>query len=264
MAEPHGLIDRSDTCNICGAATSVFGETVVLQKYLVKYLQCGTCGFIQTERPHWLGEAYSSAITRQDVGIMQRNLANAEISSAVIRCLYPGIRSAIDFGGGHGIFVRLMRDRGFPFDWYDSHAPNDYARGFEFVPDKKYDFLTAFEVLEHLADPMTELSKMMGLAPHLFVSTVLIPRPTPKLCDWWYYSPMTGQHISFYSRNSLEFIARRFQRTLLSNGPFHVFTNDIKSPLLFRIATRQKLAWLLNCFQRRSSLTQSDHRQVTK
>jgi len=252
-------VDLAPVCRICGQGTFFFDDTLVLRKYPVKYFRCKSCGFVQTEDPYWQSEAYSSAITKQDVGIMQRNLANAEVTSAVIRTLYPSVKRAIDFGGGHGIFVRLMRDRGFSFDWFDSYASNDYARGFELDRSTSYDFLTAFEVLEHLMNPLDEISAMMKLAPHIFVTTLLLPEPIPKLSDWWYFSPATGQHISFYTKASLEVVAHRFGRHLLSQGPFHLFTTEPKKSIFFRMATREKVARLLNWPRRNQSLTESDH-----
>jgi hypothetical protein len=47
---------------------SAFRHTV-LRKYDVQYFQCGGCGFLQTETPYWLDEAYSSAIVTADTGI---------------------------------------------------------------------------------------------------------------------------------------------------------------------------------------------------
>src|ERR1035441_1432524 len=151
----------SASCKVCEAPTAAFGETDVLRKYRIQYFRCERCGFIQTEAPYWLEEAYSSAIARQDVGIMQRNLINCELTSAVLNLLFPGVTSCVDYGAGHGLLVRLMRDRGFNFFWSDLHATNDYARGFEIQEGETFDFLTAFEVLEHLANPVSDLERMM-------------------------------------------------------------------------------------------------------
>jgi len=70
-------------CKVCDAPSDLFGETELLRKYRVQYYRCEMCGFIQTESPYWLEEAYSSAIAIQDVGIMRRNLVNCEVTSAV-------------------------------------------------------------------------------------------------------------------------------------------------------------------------------------
>lgn len=251
-------------CKICEARSVNFGETEVLYKYRAQYFQCEKCGLIQTEAPYWLEEAYSSAIASQDVGIMQRNLMNCELTSAVLNLLFPNITSAVDFGGGHGIFVRLMRDRGFNFSWSDLHATNDYAQGFESQQGATFDFLTAFEVLEHLTDPVLGMEKLMNLAENVFVSTCLVPEPVPHLDDWWYYAPSCGQHVSFYTGKSLRFLADRFGRHLLSAGPYHLFTKKPQSRLLFRLANRPRIAQIINSTYRRTSLIASDLRQMTR
>lgn len=234
-----------------------------MRKHRVQYFRCEVCGFIQTEEPYWLEEAYSSAITKQDVGIMQRNLVNCELTSAVLSLLFPEAKTLVDYGAGHGVLVRMMRDRGFRFSWLDRYASNDYARGFEYTEGSKADFVTAFEVLEHLPDPIQDLAGLMDVSDNVFVSTCLVPEPVPSLSDWWYFSPATGQHVAFYTRQALEVIAARFGRKLLSRGSYHLFTKEPKSELLFAAATRLRIARVVNRLYRRESLIEEDHRRLT-
>jgi hypothetical protein len=252
------------SCRICGIPSSFFGQAEVLRKYPVQYFRCKQCGFMQTEAPYWLEEAYTTAIARQDVGIMQRNLANCELTSAVLNLLFPRASNAIDFGAGHGVFVRLMRDRGFNFSWLDRYAENDYARGFEYQEGSRYDFLTAFEVLEHLPDPISDLSALMDISDNLFVSTYIVPEPAPRLSDWWYFSPTTGQHIAFYTRKSLQIIAAHFGKSIVSQGAYHLFSKKPQSDLLFRLATKLRIARNVNRLYRRPSLIESDLQQMTR
>lgn len=264
MLDAKQVPERVSTrCKVCGTASAFFDETDVLRKYLVQYFRCEGCGFIQTESPYWLEEAYSSAIARQDVGIIQRNLANCEVTAAVLNLLVPKVSSAVDFGGGHGMFVRLMRDKGFNFYWDDLHATNDYARGFESNQGATYDFLTAFEVLEHLTDPIADLSMMMSLSSNVLVSTCIVPQPAPRLLEWWYYVPTTGQHIAFYTAESLRILAGRFGRNLLSVGAYHLFTKEPKSHRLFRLANNYRIAKVVNRVCRRPSLIESDFQKMT-
>jgi len=251
-------------CKVCAGVSELFGELQVLRKHGVRYFRCVECGFMQTEEPFWLEEAYSSAIAKQDVGVMLRNLMNRQLTTALLNVLYPGVRRCVDFGGGHGIFVRLMRDRGFDFSLADLYATNDYARGFEYERGQKYDFLTAFEVLEHLQDPIADLTAMMTLSENVFVSTLLVPQPAPKLPDWWYYLPSTGQHVAFYTPKSLQAVARRFGRHLLSNGTHHLFTTAAKNDLLFRLAMDGRMSRVLNEFRKRPSLVEPDFQLMTK
>ncbi len=251
-------------CKVCSASSSEFGETVILNKYPAKYYRCEICGFIQTEDPFWLNEAYSSAIASQDVGIMFRNLTNCEVTSAVLNLLLPSVKSAVDYGGGHGVLVRLMRDRGFNYFWRDLHASNDFARGFEAEDGKRFDFLSSFEVLEHLVDPIPEISKLMELSDNIFVSTSLVPEPVPSLNDWWYYMPSSGQHVSFYTTKSLELIAKRFNRHVLSVGSFHLFTTRPVKYFLYRLASSPRAARLINKAYSRPSLIPGDLAKMTQ
>lgn len=251
-------------CKVCDERSDLFGESDVLRKYHVRYFRCATCGFIQTEDPYWLEEAYSSAIARQDVGIMQRNLLNCEVTSAVLNLFFPKHSNCVDVGAGHGMFVRLMRDRGFNFFWSDRYASNDYARGFECQDGSTYDFLTAFEVLEHMVDPVADLSKMMDTSENVFVSTCIVPQPAPGPSDWWYYGPTSGQHISFYTVETLRLLAARFGRSLLSADPYHLFTRKPQNGFLYRMVTRLRYARMVNCARRRPSLIESDYQQMTR
>lgn len=253
-----------ERCKVCDGQSPCFGEAEVLKKYRVHYFRCDECGFIQTESPYWLKEAYSSAIAISDVGIMQRNLHNCEVTAAVINMLFPEVSSCLDYGAGHGLFVRLMRDRGFNFFWSDPHAVNHYARGFERQDGASFEFLTAFEVLEHLADPVSGFADLMSLSENVFVSTCLVPESVPGLADWWYYSPTSGQHISFYTKESLRLLASRFGRYLLSVGSYHLFTVKPHRRFTYRLANSFRIARIVNCIYRRTSLIEGDLLQTTR
>ncbi len=163
--------------------------------------------------------------------------------------------------GDHGKGRKLQSDA---VRWFDRYASNDYARGFEYVEGSKVDFLTAFEVLEHLTDPISDLKQLMDLSDNVFVSTCIVPQPPPGLLDWWYYAPTTGQHIGFYTLKALEIIADRFDRKLLSNGSYHLFTKESKSRALFGMATKLSAARIVNCAYRRSSLVEADLQKMTR
>jgi hypothetical protein len=156
----------------------------------------------------------------------------------------------------------MMRDRGYNFFWRDLFAANNFARGFEYDPQERYDFLTAFEVLEHFVDPMRELEILMSSAESVFVSTLTLPVPTPALSDWWYYVPSSGQHVSFYTREALEFIAARFNRHLQTTGAYHLFTTKPASALRFQLAMKPRCAKVISRLARRQSLIASDFAQL--
>lgn len=85
--------------------------------------------------------------------------------------------------------------------------------------------LTAFEVFEHLEDPIEEFEKMLYFSENILFSTELVPgnNPTPATC--WYFAPETGQHISLYTLKSLQILAEKYSLHFYSNGAtLHMFT----------------------------------------
>ncbi|MGC1781921.1 MAG: class I SAM-dependent methyltransferase [Acidobacteriaceae bacterium] len=250
-------------CGICKSESENFGQALLLEKYQVQYFRCPRCGFIQTEKPYWLAEAYTEALAAADVGVMQRNLQTSTVTAAAISLLFPAAKKFLDYGGGHGTFVRLMRDRGFNFLWQDLYAKNIHARTFEHVADTRYDLVTAFELLEHLPDPFEGIAQAFALSDNVLTTTLLIPDPPPIPPNWWYYAVRSGQHVSFYTPAALAKLARHFDRHVLSSGWFHLFTRKPVSAIRLRMATGSRTGALVNRVRRRQSLVPSDYERVS-
>ena len=126
----------------------------------------------------------------------------------------------LDYGGGYGLFVRLMRDLGFDFYWFDRFCTNLFAKGFDFdeTKDNPYELVTAFEVFEHFINPLNEIENILKFSKNILLSTELLPENNPKPNEWWYYSLQEGQHISIYTHKALSIIADKYHLNLYSNG----------------------------------------------
>jgi len=217
-------------CKICSNETYNIFSTKILNKYNIKYYYCDYCGFLQTEEPYWLKEAYNNSISITDTGIISRNITSSKITAVVLYFLFKKFNNFLDFGGGYGIFTRLMRDIGFDFYWYDPHSINLLARGFETKSKNyKYELVTAFEVFEHFAEPIKEIERMLQFSNNILFSAELLPSTLPKPGEWWYYALESGQHISFYSYRTLKYIAQKYNMNLCSNSRnYHLFTKNRK------------------------------------
>lgn len=236
-------------CRVCAGEMRGVFRRVLLRKYDVQYFQCGTCGLLQTETPYWLDEAYSSAIASADTGIMQRNIYLSRMAAAVLWRLFRGRGKFLDAAGGYGLFTRLMRDIGFDYYWSDPHAQNLLARGFEGSPTGgPYAAVTAFEVLEHVVDPVGFLLDLMRdmQTRTLLISTELFAGRAPDPGTWWYYAFDTGQHISFYRSSTLQAITGKLGLNLYSSRSIHLWTDRHLSPLEFRLMTEPRLAGALS------------------
>jgi hypothetical protein len=260
MMEARPTPSSAPPCRICETPTGVHGRALVLGRHEVTYHRCPACGFVQTEAPFWLDEAYAEAITASDLGLVSRNLTMARFTRALVTVGFDAGGRFLDHGGGTGLLVRLLRDAGLDFRRSDAHAENVFARGFDGALDgsETYELVTAFEVLEHLVDPVGELRRILACTGSVFLSTVLLPEPAPAPTEHWYYGLEHGQHVSLFTRPALEALARRLGVRLLSRGSLHLLTREPIPAWAFRVATDARLSWLVNAVVRRPSLIARD------
>ena len=228
-------------CRVCKSKVSKIFSSNVLQKYSVEYFQCSRCEYIQTENPYWLEEAYNSPINISDTGMIMRNLWFRNVAATTIFFLFDYKRKFLDYGGGYGVFVRLMRDVGFDFYWQDKHTENLFAKGFEFPVSEKLtiELLTCFEAFEHFVEPVSELENLLSISRNILLSTELIPEPTPSPDDWWYYGTEHGQHIGFFQKKTFEFLAKKYNLFSYTNGHnIHLFTEKQLLSSTFKLLTK--------------------------
>jgi hypothetical protein len=251
-------------CKICSSPVGLFAHAKILDKFRIQYFRCYNCGFVQTEAPFWLEDAYSEAINSSDVGLVSRNMRVAMVSRAVIAHFFNAEDIFLDYAGGYGLYVRLMRDAGFNFYWHDLHCTNLFAKGFEAsLKDEAYELVTAFDVFEHLENPLETIESLLKLTKNIFFTTQLLPcfpRPAPQPDEWWYYGLDHGQHISLFTDKSLASIAGRFSLNYYTDGKsVHLFTEKKLNSMMFRLWTRYLVAAMYSLIYRRKSLTQHDY-----
>jgi hypothetical protein len=257
-----------DDCPICDASRSVAFEATVLGRHRATYALCQNCGLLQAHRPYWLDEAYRSAITDSDSGLLQRNLDVSRRTASVIYSLLEPRSAYLDVGGGYGVLTRLMRDLGFDFYWSDPMCENIFARGFELPATvRSLGGLTAIEVMEHLEDPLTFVRRLFDRhsTKTLIFTTTLFEGSPPDPETWWYYTFHSGQHVSFYQSRTLKEIALRLGAHVYSHGGYFHLLTDRRIPEPWFHVCAGKLSQLLYRWatKRLGSRTYSDH-QILK
>lgn len=224
-------------CKICGHTTSLHFSVRILDKYPADFFVCPQCKFLFAGDASWLQEAYKNPINLSDTGLVDRNIYFHKVLSLLIFLLFKRKGKFLDYAGGYGLFTRLMRDTGFDFFWYDPYCENLLSKGFEFNMGSmdNAEVLTAFEVFEHLENPLPEIEKMLEYSRNIFFSTELLPFPIPEPENFWYYGFDHGQHISFYTAETLSYIAQKFRLKYYNLGSLHLFCEQNFSLLYLRL-----------------------------
>lgn len=257
-------------CAVCGARQKAAFRANVLKKYEAVYNRCGECGFLQAENPYWLEEAYSDAIATADTGLVQRNIS---ISRTLASLLYFGMDpkgAYIDVAGGYGMLVRLMRDFGFDFYWDDKYCQNLLAKGYESTnTSEAITAITAFEVLEHLLSPVdfvAEQMKKFNTRTLIFTTELYLGNEAPSK-DWWYFAFPTGQHISFYQKQTLQKIAEKLGTRYYQIGGMHIFSDTLLKNYSVMKFARNRLLMIMSLYVRSrldSKIMTDHHMQLEK
>ena len=226
-------------CRCCNSNTYLVHVGTVINRK-VSYYECASCDYVQTEMPYWLDQAYLDAINKSDTGIIARNYDNAKLVLVTLMMLGKLKGILVDFAGGYGILVRILRDIGINALWSDQYCQNLLAKGFEHRGEKAV-LVSAFEVFEHFVNPAEELDKLLLIADNILLSTELIDYPTPSPDKWWYYGEEHGQHIGFFRIKTLEKLAANREKYLISNGSrYHLLTNKPVNQGIWKLLIRLK------------------------
>jgi hypothetical protein len=221
-----GAAKKTIPCRLCGGESHAVFDKLVLDRHTVSYFRCATCGSLETETPYWLQQAYAEQddegtnnLADLDTGAAQRNLLT--LAGTLVTAQMLGLKNVVDIGGGDGLLCRLLRDYGLNAYVSDRYAAATYARGFTTPDFDVPDLVTAFEVLEHFADPANDLVTIFGKDPAaVLISTDIYDGYG---ADWPYLTAQTGQHVFFYSRRGSQLIAERFGYRVLHAGFFTLF-----------------------------------------
>jgi hypothetical protein len=195
---------------------------------------------------------------------MVRNLFFTKRLSIFLYLLFGKAGRYLDYAGGYGVFVRMMRDNGFDFYWDDMYTENLFAVGFQREQAMRFNAITLFEAFEHFVEPISEIEKLLDISDTIIFSTDLLPNPVPQPKDWWYYGLEHGQHISFYSTSTFKYIATQLQLDYCNLGSLHVLSRR-EIPTWKLNASKGGTFGLLKVIERlMTSKTWSDHELMKK
>jgi hypothetical protein len=246
--EPAEVLSASH-CKLCDSPTSLAFNLQIRERFWGRYECCQGCGSLQVRDPSWIGEAYSGPFADEDTGAAQRALYDQMVVSWLYRILsLPRSALLLDFGGGEGLLVRLLRDIGINARFEDTYGSGAFARAFRYEGGEPPQIVTSFEVWEHFVEPSESIKKTFQLKPpYVFISTVLY---NGEGLDWWYLAPQSGQHVFFYASEAMQLVARRFgYHVYIFKGTHILFAQRPIKPWQYRalnfVLTRRVRMFLL-------------------
>lgn len=128
--------------------------------------------------------------------------------------LVPSPAHGLEFGCGPGpALAAMFEETGYTMTLFDLYYHNHPE-----ALNKKYDFITATEVIEHLAKPDEVINQLNGLlkpgAP-LGLMTKLVT-DVDAFSRWHYKADDT--HISFFSRETFNWLGRQLRKSVQFHG----------------------------------------------
>lgn len=198
-----------DLCDFNKSCEEARGKFLPLSGIPIYYYKCSHCDFIFTDDFDAASEeefrqcVYNDDYIKVDpdyINVRPKNNAKM-VSEAFARHL--GELSILDYGSGNGTLAKLLAQAGAK--QADSYDPFHTASNIR--PQQKYELITAFEVVEHVPDPIAtfrDIASLLGEKDSaLLFSTLLQPDSIDALkTSWWYIGPRNG-HISIHSSKSL-------------------------------------------------------------
>ncbi len=179
-----------------------------------RYQQCHRCQLVFVPSLYWVSAEEEKAVydlhenDPDDQGYRQ---FLARLSTPLLQKIdRQPKQSGLDFGCGPGpTLSKIIEEHGHRMDLYDPLYAEDPT-----VFTKKYDFITATEVVEHLREPHKEWTHLFSLlkkAGWLGIMTKLVA-DKEAFAGWHYIRDLT--HICFYGRSTFFYLSACFNADL--------------------------------------------------
>ncbi|MCM2678288.1 class I SAM-dependent methyltransferase [Echinimonas agarilytica] len=177
-----------------------------------QFWQCETCSLVFVEpsqRPLPEQEKALYDCHQNDVFDIRYRQFLSRLATPLLARVKPN-SSGLDFGCGPGpALAAILTERGHHISVYDP-----FFAPCTIVLQDHYDFITCTEAIEHFHQPEKEWNTWMTLLKpqgYLGLMTGLVQSPS-QFARWHYKLDPT--HVSFFSRETFEFLAHRDGLTL--------------------------------------------------
>jgi SAM-dependent methyltransferase len=196
-------------CPLCGAASAAD----FFRDHRRGYFRCGTCALIFADPAARLEAAAERAVYaqhRNDPRDPRYRQFLGRLAQPLLQRLGPPPLNGLDFGCGPGPTLSLMlAEAGYPTAVYDPYFAPDTA-----VLERRYDFVTCSEAIEHFHTPAREWAQLVALLrPGGWLGIMTKLATDAAAFDRWHYKN-DPTHVSFFSRDTFRYLAERDRLSL--------------------------------------------------
>lgn len=224
-------------CKVCNGSTSILGvcdfnKTCEEEKRIlifdwighpIYYHQCEDCKFIFTiDLDHWTKDDFISNVYNDEYIKVDPEYAGDRPKKCInwFSPMLAGDKSisVLDYGAGNDLFSKELRNSGYNAVGWDTMWQTEPT----FDKTKKFDVVTAFEVLEHTPTPWETLTELLEFvnpqSGQIVFSTLVNDIIGEQGAYYWYLAPRNG-HVCMHSQRSLELMFDKVGMTIQSFSP---------------------------------------------
>ncbi len=196
-------------CRICKSPCVKKWDMKVRDRFKGPLHQCKKCDSLQFGGLDWLKDAYYGDYSiRFDEGRMLRNMVVYKLVRRLTKSFFNEKDiTLLDYGSGEGVLCDLLkRSRtNYIVGNYDPQV-----KRFSELPRGKFDIVMCIEVLEHLEDVYKFYKDIKRALDEdsIFVCSTDLYQPGKHDKMWPYLSTEIGQHITFWTKKSIQYLKR--------------------------------------------------------
>ena len=189
-------------CPLCSTLSEVFFTKVEV------YYKCETCHSIfldEKAKPNEVDEKKRYELHDDDTNDDGYRKFISPITSSIMKD-FKVEDEGLDFGAGNSAIISvILEESGYNTTKYDP-----YFHNFPELLEKKYDYISSCEVIEHFYNPHKEfklLKSMLKEGSKLYLMTAVYNEKI-NFATWYYKNDPT--HVFFYSQKTFEWIKNEF------------------------------------------------------
>lgn len=224
------IINRYENveCKICNSKTYIYGvcdfnkncegtkigNKMPMIGHAVYYHKCNSCGFIfSIDFDNWTKDDFIRNIYNDEYEIVDPEYKEIRPKN-LVQWMLPLLNgntsiTMLDYGAGTAVFGKTLNQLGYQCESWDPMwgTPPSFSK------DKKFDVITAFEVIEHTPTPIETIQEMISflepgsgqIVMHSLANDII----TNEGIGYWYIAPRNG-HVCMFSHRSIDVLFDKF------------------------------------------------------